>query len=96
MLRHTKYLEDKKYFTWKSSELERPREVEEGVAGVEDVGALRGRGDLGLVSALPGRAQLGSVLQGEASVTVVHYHHCRPGEREIIRNTSRHTSVLRL
>ena len=51
------------------------------MAGVEDVGALRGRGDLGLVSALPGGAQLGSVLQGQAGVTVIHYHHGSPGEK---------------
>ena len=78
-------MDDKnKYFTWESSELERPGEVEEGVAGVEDVGALGGRGaDLSLVSAPPGGAQLGPVLQGQAGVTVVHYHHGRPGEREI-------------
>ena len=69
-------MDDKnKYFTWESSELERPGEVEQSVAGVEDVGALGGRGHLGLVSALPGGAQLGPVLQGQAGVTVVHYHH---------------------
>ena len=82
MLRDTKYFEEKKYFTWESSELERPSEVEEGVAGVEDVGAVGGGADLRLVSALPGPAQLGSVLQGETGVTVVQYQHGGPGERE--------------
>ena len=52
------------------------------MAGVEDVGALGGRADLGLVGALPGGPQLGPVLQGQAGVAVVHDHHGRPGERE--------------
>ena len=53
------------------------------MAGVEDVGALGGRGHLGLVSALPGGPQLGPVLQGQASVTVVHYDHGRPGREKL-------------
>ena len=84
-LRDKKYLEEKnKYFTWQSPELERTGEVQESVAGVEDVGALRGRGtDLSLVSAPPGGAQLGAVLQGQAGVTVVHYQHGGPEGREM-------------
>ena len=52
------------------------------MAGVEDVGALRGRADLGLVGALPGGPQLGPVLQGQAGVTVVQDHHGSPAERK--------------
>ena len=52
------------------------------MAGVEDVGAVGGGADLRPVSALPGPAQLGSVLQGETGVTVVQYQHGGPGERE--------------
>ena len=66
------------------------------MAGVEDVGALRGRGaDLSLVSAPPGGAQLGAVLQGQAGVAVVHYHHGGPEGRNVMRNMpGEHSSVL--
>ena len=70
--------------TWQSSELQGPGEVEQGVAGVEDVGALGPelRGGLpGPVGAAPRRPQLVPVLQRQVVVAVVHHHHRRPEQK---------------
>ena len=62
--------------------MERPREVEEGVTRVEDVGALGPRPQAGHVGALPVRPQLGAVLQRQPVVAVVQHQHRRPEDKQ--------------
>ncbi len=69
------------------AELQGRREVEEGVAGVEEGGAVGGGGQVGGVGALPGLAQCAAapaaLLQGQVRVAVVQNEDCRPGGREL-------------
>ena len=70
--------------TWQSAQLQGPGEVEEGVAGVEDVGALRVAPHHRPVGAPPVLAQLGAVLQRQVVVAVVQHQHRRPDKIIII------------
>ena len=70
--------------TWQSAQLQGPGEVEEGVAGVEDVGALRVAPHNRPVGAPPVLAQLGAVLQRQVVVAVVQHQHRRPDKIIII------------
>jgi hypothetical protein len=62
------------------AKLEGSREVEEGVAGVEEGGAVGGGSEVGGVGTLPGLAQCAApaaLLQGQVRVAVVQNKDCR-------------------
>ncbi len=68
------------------AELQRRSEVEEGVAGVEEGGAVGGGGQVGGVGTLPRLAQCAApaaLLQGQVRVAVVQNEDCRPEGRKM-------------